>query len=69
MYNFKSLPCYNCDSVIINLPELEINKLNGLTFLCECCGHQNMLQESKFLKVFDADPLLNICSCETLIAI
>jgi len=38
MYTFITLKCNHCGSVIFNLPEDEANKLNGLTFLCECCN-------------------------------
>ena len=57
MYNFQSLICYNCNSVMLNLPEKEVAKLNGLHFTCECCGHLNLLKEFKFLKNIDK----NIC--------
>jgi hypothetical protein len=50
MYNFKSLVCCNCNSVMLNLPKKEVAKLNGLYFRCECCGHLNLLKEFKFLK-------------------
>ncbi|MCX7748557.1 MAG: hypothetical protein N2645_16965 [Clostridia bacterium] len=66
MYNFKSLRCYNCKSVILNLPEAEISKLNGLNFQCECCGHQNLLTEFKFHEGTNNDPLLNILNFESL---
>lgn len=66
MYNFKSLRCYNCKSVILNLPEIEISKLNGLNFQCECCGHQNLLTEFKFYKGNNNDPFLNIFSVENI---
>ncbi len=66
MYNFKSLRCYNCKSVILSLPEIEISKLNGLNFQCECCGHQNLLTEFKFYKGDNNDPFLNIFSIENI---
>lgn len=50
MYDFKSLICYNCKSVILNLPKSEISKLNGLNFQCELCGHRNFLLNLHFLK-------------------
>ncbi|MFZ5989797.1 MAG: hypothetical protein ACOYWZ_22100 [Bacillota bacterium] len=68
MYSFKSLICYNCKSVILNLPEVEISKLNGLNFQCECCGHQNLLDKFEFLKSTDSnDPHLNILSIDSLV--
>lgn len=53
MYNFQSLICYNCNAVMLNLPEKEVAKLDGLHFRCECCGHLNLLKEFKFLKTID----------------
>ena len=50
MFNFKTLKCCYCNSVIANLPESEINNLDGLTFTCECCNHSNMLVDSEFHK-------------------
>lgn len=47
MFNFKSLVCYNCKSVMFNLPDMEVTKLNGLRFRCECCGYVNLLSEFK----------------------
>jgi len=38
MYNFKTLTCYNCKSVMLNLPEVEISKLNGLNFIVIAAG-------------------------------
>lgn len=64
MFNFKSLICYNCNSVMLNLPETEIEKLNGLSFRCECCGHLNLLKEFKFLKTIDKNLSLNSISME-----
>jgi uncharacterized Zn finger protein len=50
VFNFKSLTCYKCKSVMFNLPEMEVIKLNGLLLRCECCGHVNLLNEFKLLK-------------------
>lgn len=69
MYKFKSLKCYNCNSVLLNLPESEIIKLNGLNFQCECCGHQNLLSMSRFYKGNDSDPTLNILSFDSLLSV
>ena len=66
MYRFKSLHCYHCKSVILNLPDYEVAKLNGLNFQCECCGHQNALSGSRFFRGSDTDPLLNTYSFEVL---
>lgn len=67
MYNFHSLICYNCNSVMLNLPETEIKKLNGLNFRCECCGQLNLLVESKFLKTIDRDLSLYTINIEDFI--
>ena len=65
MYDFKTLKCYNCKSVILSLSEIELSKLNGLNFQCECCGHQNRLQEFKFIKSANLnDPYLNNLSVD-----
>lgn len=50
MFNFTSLKCSNCNSVMFNLPSSEIEKLDGFNFRCECCGQFNLLQELKFNK-------------------
>ena len=51
MFNFKSLTCYKCKSVMFNLPEMEVVKLNGMHFRCECCGHVNLLNGFRLLKI------------------
>jgi hypothetical protein len=50
MYKFKTLKCYNCNSVITNLPEDEARKLEGLTFRCDCCNHNNLLTDMRFIQ-------------------
>ncbi|MCX7710431.1 MAG: hypothetical protein N2484_11355 [Clostridia bacterium] len=55
MYNFKALHCYHCSSLILQLPDKEISKLDGLSFECECCGHNNLLSEFKFQKPVESD--------------
>jgi hypothetical protein len=67
MYNFQTLVCYNCSSVMLNLPKTEIKKLNGLNFRCECCGHLNLLNESKFLKTIDRNLSLYTINIEDFI--
>ncbi|MCR4435426.1 MAG: hypothetical protein QHH06_03350 [Clostridiales bacterium] len=66
MYKFKSLKCYHCNSVLLNLPESEIAKLDGLSFQCECCGHQNILSAFKFHAGNNNAPLLDTISIESL---
>lgn len=55
MFNFKTLRCNYCDSVIANLPETVIDKLNGLTFECECCNHSNILAGSQLQRCLKSD--------------
>ncbi|AUG58153.1 MAG TPA: hypothetical protein DCE02_02535 [Ruminiclostridium sp.] len=70
MFDFKSLMCYNCKSVILNLPKSEVSKLNGLNFQCECCGHKNLLNEFTFCKSNDVnDPYINIQSIDSLLTL
>lgn len=52
MLNIKTLRCSNCNSVLFNLPESEVIKLNGSNFFCECCGQMNILEDFHFNKVF-----------------
>lgn len=41
MYKFKSLRCPTCGSVVLNLPEAEVLKLQGMHIHCNNCGHHN----------------------------
>ena len=66
MYNFQTLICYNCNSVMLNLPKKEVAKLNGLNFRCECCGHVNLLKNFKFVKTFGKNLALDNRSRENL---
>lgn len=69
MFSFKSLHCCHCNAVILNLPESELDKLSGLNFQCECCGHQNLLSESRFYKSTEKDPFISTFSFESLLTI
>ncbi|MCX8130996.1 MAG: hypothetical protein N3I35_12970 [Clostridia bacterium] len=69
MYSFKTLSCFNCSSVILNLPAEEVYKLSGLTFLCECCGHENLLTGLEFSKVEKSDPYMYTYSFDNLLEI
>lgn len=55
MLNFKSLKCRYCDTVIANLPEAEIKKLDGQIFLCDCCNHFNTLDGYELKKCVAID--------------
>ncbi|MEN8904644.1 MAG: hypothetical protein ABF289_01650 [Clostridiales bacterium] len=66
MYKFRSLNCYYCKSLVLSLSEIEINKLNGFNFRCECCGHQNKLSEFKFYKGTNKNHHNNTYSIENL---
>lgn len=50
MLNIKTLRCSKCNSVLFNMPETEIVKLNGSNFFCECCGQMNILEGLHFSK-------------------
>lgn len=52
---------------MLNLPETEIKKLNGLNFRCECCGRLNLLKESKFLEAMARDLSLYTINIEDFI--
>lgn len=56
MKDLLSISCYNCNSTLIKLPTEEILKLDGLNFLCENCGHHNLLKDKKFYKGKSEDP-------------
>ncbi|NMB33892.1 MAG: hypothetical protein GX992_06650 [Clostridium sp.] len=69
MYSFTTLFCYNCKSALLNLPETEVLKLDGLNFVCECCGHQNLLRKNQFLKSVNTDdPYTNTQSIDSIVA-
>ena len=55
MYNFKTLRCTYCDSVITNLPDIIIDRLDGLTFQCEGCNHSNVLIGAQLYKCREDD--------------
>lgn len=55
MYNFITLKCCYCSSVITNLPDSVVVKLEGLTFECESCSHSNILSGSEFHKCPQTD--------------
>lgn len=59
MYDFSSLHCNYCNSVMLNLPKSEIYKLNNLTFRCDCCGNHNFLNGLEFRKVRNTKPLVS----------
>lgn len=55
--NFHTIRCCICESVLLNLPMEEIEKLDGLTFRCESCGHKLVLQGTSVSKSICVDPL------------
>ncbi len=67
MFNFKTLRCHSCSSVLLNLPEEEVRKLEGLSFQCEACGHHNKLSECGFIKCEDFNPHIRTISIFQLI--
>jgi RNase P subunit RPR2 len=68
MQNSKALTCYNCDSLVLNLSDSELKKLNGLNFRCECCGHENSLKDFAFIKgTNENDPYVNVLSIDNVL--
>lgn len=67
MYNFKTLHCYHCKSVVFNLPEMEIMRLEGMHYRCECCGHMNLLNDLRFLKSIDESIPFNVINAQILL--
>lgn len=58
--NFHTIRCCICNSVLLNLPEEELKRLNNLTFRCECCGHRLILNGTAVSKAISAEPLQNV---------
>lgn len=56
---FQTIRCCLCNSVLLNLPQEEIERLNGLTFRCESCGHRLILNGTSVLRAVNSDPLHN----------
>lgn len=54
--NFCTVRCCICKSVLLNLPEEEIEKLNSLTFRCESCGHRLTLNGTNVTKAINTEP-------------
>jgi hypothetical protein len=46
-----------CNSVLLNLPEEELERLNNLTFRCESCGHRLVLNGTLVTRVITTDPI------------
>ncbi len=44
MYKFKTIRCSSCNSVLINIPEAELEQLDGMLLHCDCCNHINLLK-------------------------
>ncbi len=58
--NFRTVRCCICDSVLLNLPEEELERLSSLTFRCESCGHRLTLNGTNVTKAISAEPFQNI---------
>lgn len=56
---FHTVRCCICNSVLLNLPEEELEKLNSLTFRCECCGHRLTLNGSTVTKAAGTEQIHN----------
>ncbi len=57
--NFCTVRCCICNSVLLNLPEEEIEKLNSLTFRCESCGHRLTLNGTNVTEAISIEPFQN----------
>lgn len=57
---FYTIKCCMCNSVLLNLPKEEVEKLNNLTFRCESCGHQLLLKGSSVFHVKNSDSIFNL---------
>ena len=64
---FCTIKCSICNGVLLNLPESEIEHLNGLTFRCECCGHRLILEGTNAIKAVNEDPRQNIYSYDFML--
>jgi RNase P subunit RPR2 len=62
MNDFKTLVCYNCKQIVANLSVQEVMKLKGVNFMCDCCGHLNMISSQKMDRGFNSDYSLNVFS-------
>lgn len=58
--NFCTVRCCVCNSVLLNLPEEELEKLNSLTFRCESCGHRLILNGKNVTRALSAEPFQSI---------
>ena len=59
---FYTIKCCICNSVLLNLPKEEVDKLNNLTFRCECCGHHLVLNGTSVIQVKNNDSIFNYLS-------
>ena len=57
--NFHTIKCCMCNSVLLNLPKEELDRLNSLTFRCESCGHKLILNGTTVTSVISPDPIHN----------
>ncbi len=58
--NFRTIKCCICNSVLLNLPEEELKKLNNISLRCESCGQRLILDGNAVTKAVSAEPLQNI---------
>lgn len=56
---FHTVKCCICNSVLLNLPAEELERLNNLTFICECCGHKLILNGGTVTKAVSTEPVHN----------
>jgi hypothetical protein len=55
LFNFITIRCHHCASVIFNLPSFEVEKLEGHTILCGCCNHHSLLIGSESTNTMRTD--------------
>ena len=49
-----------CNSVLLNLPKEELERLDSLTFRCESCGHQLILNGTSVTQAINIDSIHSI---------
>lgn len=62
MNDLKVLLCYNCKQVVANLSPSEVKKLEGIHFMCDGCGHLNMISSDRMFKGLNLDSSIGIYS-------
>jgi len=58
--NFHTVRCCMCNSVLLNLPKEELERLDSLTFRCESCGHRLILNGTSVTRAISTEPKHNL---------